>query len=155
MAPAKTDPTVRFWRHVDVRKPDECWPWIGARGSNGYGHFVERCWPYHDRRQWLAHRFAFKLAHGFAPILVRHRCDNPACCNSAHLLQGTNKENTADAVARGRMARGARHGRVKLTEDEVLAIRLASESYRVLAARFDISTSQVSRIRTKKRWSHA
>jgi hypothetical protein len=50
------------------------------------------------------------LAHG--PLAdvheqIRHDCDNPPCVNPAHLRAGSAKDNTADALARGR-----RRGRV-------------------------------------------
>lgn len=43
---------------------------------------------------------------------VLHSCDNPPCCNPAHLFLGTNADNTADRHAKGRDARGAAHGAV-------------------------------------------
>jgi hypothetical protein len=42
-----------------------------------------------------------------------HRCGNPPCVNPAHLYVGTQRENMADAVAAGTIARGPRHGQFK------------------------------------------
>jgi hypothetical protein len=69
-----------------------------------------------------AHRRALELATGQsipAGQLVRHSCDNPPCCNPAHLSTGTHADNAADMVARGRSTRGrAVGGRRRLRDDD-------------------------------------
>ncbi len=113
----------RFWSLVAVRGENECWEWTRGRISSGYGEFCppkSACLP----ATVYAHRFAYELRHG--PIAdgqqVRHTCDNPPCCNPAHLLLGSNLDNIRDRVARGRY-RGAQVPSAKLTEEAVLAIR--------------------------------
>ena len=89
----------RFWSHVDVRGPDECWPWTAAiRKGNGYGCFVTKFGLY------LAHRIAYYIQHQDDPgfLLVCHHCDNPPCCNGKHLFKGTNRDNSNDRIAKGR-----------------------------------------------------
>lgn len=56
-----------------------------------------------NRAMWLAH-------HGEIPkgFFVCHSCDNPKCINIKHLWLGTPKENTRDAMAKGRLARVGR-----------------------------------------------
>jgi hypothetical protein len=55
---------------------------------------------------YFAHRVAYALANDLDPEtlggVVRHTCDNPPCCNPAHLVLGTARENVEDARARRR-----------------------------------------------------
>lgn len=89
----------RFWARVDRRGPDECWPWTGFIGPNGYTQAMALG----RRGTTAAHRVAFQLAHGVA--LARHQhvrqtCANPVCCNPAHLVRGTWGEFHAQRAAR-------------------------------------------------------
>lgn len=97
------DPLVvaRFWSKVDVRRPNECWPWQEkSRNEHEYGVFR----PTKESGVVKAHRFAWALANGELPGTgkVRHKCDNPPCCNPVHLLRGTQADNIADMHERGR-----------------------------------------------------
>lgn len=38
MSRLKNNCLERFWTKVDVRGPDECWPWLAAI-TDGYGRF--------------------------------------------------------------------------------------------------------------------
>ena len=94
----------RLHGRVERGAPDVCWPFLGARDSDGYGTLSWR------GKTHRATRLVWESLRGpiAAGLVVRHRCDVPSCCNPAHLLLGTNAENRADAVARGRTARGGR-----------------------------------------------
>lgn len=77
----------RFWQKVD--KSGECWEWLGAKVSNGYGSFR------HDGRHTYAHRYAAKLAGmGVEVGLVDHTCHHRSCVNPAHLRVVTSKQNS-------------------------------------------------------------
>lgn len=103
-------PVMYFHRHVDKSGgPSACWPWTGLR-TKGYGRFK-----FGDKARIYAHRFAYELANGPIPrdqgeILVMHTCDNPPCCNPAHLRIGTDRDNIHDCIAKGRFSRGKKHG---------------------------------------------
>lgn len=88
----------RFWSRVEVRGPDECWQWNGATLTDGYGSFLT---PF----GCSAHRYSWALHNGRFPppgMVVRHACDNRPCTNPNHLEIGTQLDNVADMIARGR-----------------------------------------------------
>lgn len=100
---------ARFWRKVDRSAgPDGCWPWTRGRTRGSYGRFSIR----HGEQEY-AHRVAWQLAHGPIPAgqQVLHSCDvrfragdvsYRLCCNERHLHLGTQAENLAEMVAKGR-----------------------------------------------------
>lgn len=92
----------RFWTKVLVGKPDECWPWT-AKAKHHAGYGVMRISSM--GRNIVASRISCFLAYGAPPQGLKnalHSCDNPPCCNPNHLRWGTQKDNSADAIERGR-----------------------------------------------------
>jgi hypothetical protein len=72
----------RLWSQVAVGDPDECWPWIGKAEKAGYGAIRL------DQSLLLrAHRVAYESEVGPIPEghHLHHVCENPSCCNPAHL----------------------------------------------------------------------
>ena len=114
-----------FWSKVSVAGPDDCWLWQGAIDKDGYGFFTLR------GTVLRAHRVAYRDRVGAIPTgkMILHSRDTPGCCNPAHLWPGTAKDNTDDMMAKGRGRPGVvpseQHGRAKLTDAEVVAIRAA------------------------------
>jgi hypothetical protein len=105
----------RFWEKVDVRGPTECWPWLAAGGRAGCGRL--RIGNNRWGRLVNAPRVAWFISRGEWPPEnkhVCHRCDNPPCCNPAHLWLGTNSDNQRDCVTKGRKPRRYRKNRSTL-----------------------------------------
>ena len=170
--------TIKFWSRVDRNSKSPCWIWTGATDKSGYGYVM---W---DGKVVRTHRLAYQLHHEVelprqAPTkttrtLVLHTCDNPPCCNPAHLWLGSNKENRDDCISKGRnntprgdmhnyrrmpecMARGSRHPRTKLTESDVLNIRTRIATGEMLTAigdAFGVTKHVVWSIKERITWKH-
>lgn len=102
--PSKLSLPADFWASVEKAGDDECWLWSGARTTQGYGQVTYR------RKAWLAHRLSFFLVNNHSPECVLHSCDNPPCCNPAHLFKGDRIINNADRHAKGRSRGGSNAG---------------------------------------------
>ena len=92
----------RFNDLVDKRKPDECWPWLGAKDGNRRAQF--RVDPL--GMPTTAARVSWSLANGepFPDGMdACHSCDNPECVNPNHIWPGTRLENMRDAVRKRRL----------------------------------------------------
>jgi hypothetical protein len=141
---------TRFWAKVARGKPNECWLWQGWRNAHGYGVLVA------GRKQVLAHRYAWVLAHGTIPpgMGILHSCDNRGCTNVRHLRPGTHADNARDRVIRRRTSSGERHHACKLTVTDVRSVLASTESSTTLAARYGVSRTAIERIRKGETWKH-
>lgn len=148
--------TMRFWSKVDIRTPDECWNWIGASRKAGYGRFKIASY-----QTVSSNRMALICTKREEPfgLHVLHTCDNPSCCNPAHLYFGTVAQNVRDKVERGRACTGnqsgANNGAAKLTEEQVALVveRLkAGWNNKRIAADLPVSHSMISLIRLGRMW---
>lgn len=108
--------TERFWSNIHVCPhgdgcQDCCWEWQGPRTPKGYGICTIAC---QDNQTFTrgAHRLAYLFTCGDFPgeLYICHHCDNPSCCNPAHLWVGTQTENFADMYQKGRGPTGERNG---------------------------------------------
>jgi hypothetical protein len=132
--------------------PNACWPWTRYRMPKGYGQFF---W---DGKIRLAHRYAYIAKRGPIPdhVLVRHKCDNPPCCNWRHLIKGDKSDNWRDAHERGftRILRGEQSGQAKLTTRQVRQILKWKESHAKTAKRYGVGPTTIGSIRQRKYWKH-
>lgn len=158
---------ARFWSKVDQSPGQgpkgDCWEWTGAIQSGGYGTVNL------GGKGTTAHRLALILATGEPPtenLDACHECDNPPCCNPAHLFWGTRRENANDSARKGRHGtrvhperwrRGEAHPHHKLAVADVVDIRLraaAGEQLTRIAADKHVTKANVSLIVKRRAWRH-
>lgn len=145
----------RFWLRVDRSAgPDACWPWLGSRHGFGYG------WFWCEGKNQGAHRVAIELHRGRLLVpgeVVRHAvCDNPPCCNPAHLSVGSTIDNIADKVARRRHSHGESHHAHRLSRDKADEIRrryaAGGTTLAALAAEHGVTAQAIWCITSGRTW---
>lgn len=141
---------TRFWSLVNKRQSGECWMWLGDRDRGGYGVFFWR-----GKRRG-AHELALSFTTGEVRIPgldTCHACDNPPCCNPAHLTFASRLVNVRQMHERGRARKSS-----TLTVADVRTIRerRASGARQIdLARDFGVSDGQISMIVRGLRWPNA
>ncbi len=97
----------RFWAKIKVGGPDECWEWIAWRDRSGYGEIVIAGRKRRSNRVALQLFLGREISEGMGAC---HSCNNPPCSNPAHLSEGTQRQNNAFRIQKGR-SRGGKTGR--------------------------------------------
>jgi hypothetical protein len=168
MGPKPKPVAERFWTKVNKDGPTmpnmqtQCWVWTASvhRNRGGYGEFKLA------GRRREAHRVAWELEYGPIPdgLLVLHKCDNPPCVRHEHLFLGSDADNVADMIVKGRQAsgdrngsrrhpesvpRGGRHRQAKLNEEQAIEIirrKKCGQTHAELAKEFGVSRSVISAV---------
>lgn len=153
----------RFWEKVNKSGPvhpvlkTQCWEWAASTYTSGYGQF----WTGEDLVS--AHRYAYTLEYGSIPdgVILLHICDNPACVRSDHLRPGTNADNTADMISKGRAPRprgGKRRGNNAFTDEQAKELReeFARTDISIVdfAKMHDVHPDTMWKLIKRKRYAH-
>lgn len=164
---------TRFWTKIHIAGPNECWLWHQRTDKKGYGSYAISRYP--KVRLLIASRVAYALHYGVDPLEldVLHTCDNPPCCNPAHLFPGTNQNNIEDRISKGRSAtgdkhwshkkpelvsKGESHGMSSLSEYQAREILSRYDgkrgSIRRLAQEYGVCAATVGYLVSRKTWKH-
>lgn len=137
---------------VATRDRSGCWT-DGGFSDDGHGY------PMIGRR--MAGHLAMEADGRPRPGRLQqlHSCDNPPCWNPGHLRWGTQRENMAEKVARGRnkVPLGAQNGSARLTEELVAALRRRradGEGVRALAREAGVSSGTMTAALNGHTWTH-
>lgn len=131
---------------------DGCWEWPGALSDKGYGQVSFKIVNRGFKR--LIHRIALEIKLG-RPLVSEpkecslHTCDNPKCCNPAHLFAGSRADNNKDRAAKKRNGdiSGPKNKMCKTTSEEAFAIvdeyRTQGTAQRKLAKKYNLSKGEI------------
>ncbi len=144
--------TKEFLKETISNHQSGCVTWPFAT-SRGYAYMMWK-----GRYQSVS-RLVLKLTVGEPPspdMEAAHKCGqgSAGCISPDCLYWATKQQNLNDKERHGTIPRGEMSGMSKLTLTEVLAIREDTRKGTIIAAEYDISRAQVSRIRSGKTWSH-
>jgi hypothetical protein len=151
---------VRVWTHIDRCEPSACWPWTASVDRGGYGQINDG-----KGRIRKAHQVVLEIAIG-RPLAPGewglHHCDNPPCCNPAHLYIGDADDNYRDMIQRKRAnfkgAVGEANCNAKLTDGDVQAILGSLDGRRGtqarLARQYGVTPTVILNIAKRRTWRH-
>ncbi len=153
-------PTEKVLRSAELRllarltrAANRCWEWAGPVDRDGYGLLQV------NDIGSRAHRVAYRVFRNelSGARCVCHSCDNPRCCNPAHLFLGSDADNARDRDRKGRGPRGAKNHFAKLTAEKAQEIRRHLNSGRgqsETARLCGVSVTIVHNIARGKAWRH-
>jgi hypothetical protein len=128
-----------------VEKTDSCWVWQGSRNGYGYGVMMLP-----GGKMVRAHRYSYERFKGPIPngMVIMHSCDNPPCVNPDHLNVGTKADNNADTAKKNRHNYGTDHWNGRLSRQAIADILASTDQQSVLARRYGVCQSHISRIKS-------
>jgi hypothetical protein len=141
----------RFRANVRVGGPDDCWEWTASRLRAGYGQYYPTG---RLESKILAHRFVLEQVAGPLPpgTYGRHSCNNPPCCNPAHLSAGPPRENSLDCLRQGRNLVA------KLQPNQIEMIRRIYAEMNVtqgyIGRLYGLKDAAISKIVRRSTWQH-
>ncbi len=145
----------RFWSKVLKADSESCWDWQASLSVHGgYGQLTA------GRGLLLkAHRVAYALEFGIPPagLFVCHRCNNPRCCNPAHLYAGTPKDNWNDTRKAGRAYKFQpkkleNSPCAKLSNEQARMVLTSKRSGADLARELGVTCAAISSLRRRRTW---
>jgi hypothetical protein len=148
MAGRRPNKAMNVWQHIQMHEgdPSVCWEWSGRlSGRDGRPYFSIAGY------EFLAYRVVYELAYNDQLTegdVIMHLCDNPACCNPAHLQKGSQQQNMRD------MLNKRRTGLPRHTTAFIKKLIRLDKSDADIAEITGVSRSLINEIRHNKRELH-
>lgn len=149
---------VTFWDRVFGNaelNENGCLIFKGHKDECGYGRISK------GDKLVRVHREVWMLHHPNQEItgVIMHSCDNPSCINIDHLSHGTQADNIADMVSKGRRVtvKGSNQPDAKLTESDIPKIRELLKlgvTTAKISRDFNVSESCIRNINKGRTWTH-
>lgn len=147
-----SEATATYLEQMVAYEPNTgCWIWLGTVDQHGYGQLKI------NGKHVRAHRHSYRVFK--EPIsacrVVRHSCDQPGCINPDHLSLGTQAQNIADCIRKGRFPKGVMSSRSRISEGTVREVRhraSLSESHTSIGRALGMSREHVRDIVAGKIW---
>ena len=152
----------RFFTRFIMDKETGCWNWNGTVSNDGYGKIAgilngKRYVPkgaqmLAHRVSWIIHRGDIPDGEGFHGTVIMHKCDNRLCVNPEHLMLGTQADNVADMISKGRKRsntpKGVLHWNASIKDTAAIElIRSTKRNTKALAEKYKVSICTIKRIR--------
>ena len=138
---------------VDQYALTACWNWTGRLWENGRAKIT-------FGENLTAARVSYVVFRGLTQgLCVLHKCDNLLCVNPVHLFLGTNADNSADMVAKGRSLdqTGSLNHAAVLDEGIVASVKKRlreGEKQNKIASELGVSKAAINLIALGKTWRH-
>lgn len=123
-----------------------CLEWTKHTDRKGYGTIRI------EGKYVRTHRIAYMKAFGAIPegAHVLHGCDNPRCCEPAHLGLGSNYQNIVDKMVRDRSGKKLNIAKVK----EIKTMLSHEHTHQEIADIYGVSQPTITKISLGRTWSH-
>lgn len=118
-----------------------CWEVVSHKpDSSGYGQYKKK----------RTHVLMYEKYIGEIPkgMVIRHKCDNPICCNPFHLEIGTQKENNHDKLIRSRLDDRC------VTYEKAKAIAEAEGTVIEISKKYNVGYDVVQKIKNNITWKN-
>ena len=141
---------------ANLPEGDDCIDWPFALRDDGYGELHLPKALGFTRRVITPYQLAYILTYGAIEEgqCVLHRCDRPSCFRPSHLFSGTQLDNIADMISKGRnkpfVLRGTDANGKRFDDETIRAIRAAYDSAAftkvAISKQFFVSATHLDRI---------
>ena len=150
----------RFWGHVDIQGPDDCWGWQLTATDHGYGLFAAGGTLHRTSRFSYEHGEGLNSKTITNGLRIATSCRNKLCCNPKHMKLNSQQEVFDKMRAAGQISVGSNCKQSKLTEADIIDIRARytprslTDAYTPIGVDYGVSPGCIRDIIIRKTWRH-